>query len=148
MFLGVKSLARRGLIEEHLGESHVVYHLEIAPSDVGFTLIRRPRVYTVVYCKKKVRVLSDPVAVFKEVSTQIRCEVPQTRAACCLIGSPSEVVAYENILRSRRKKTAQQLQSASDDWTYLLNRNQRQSSRLQAILVCFWLKYVDFSQQF
>ena len=124
---------RRSLIDAYLSESHWVYHLEIVPHDVGFCLIRRPRLYTILYCKAKVRLVADPAATFNEVSKRMCCRIQKSTSVACVSASPAEILAYENILRSKRNKNLAPLQSASADWTYLLSHNQRAPLRLQEV---------------
>ena len=118
------------LLEENLGHLYHVSHVRVSPSDLGFPMIRRPRIYSVLLRRDSA---SHPVAVqalYDALVADLRYSVDGSPSSW-LWGAPSEdLLAEEN--RARAVRQLAPLTCPSTDWRYLLTAKQR--SRLEGYL--------------
>lgn len=72
--------------------------------------------------RKHLHLLHDPREVFEKVLNFMQLHCPETSAEDSLIGTPEDIVSFENKLR--RRQNADELKSSSSDWSYLLSTSQ------------------------
>ena len=112
---------RTSLIDEALGCSYEVFHIRSDPGQLGFTCIRRPRIYSVLLRKGCVRVVHDLHLAYKHV-----CEAVSARGTIPLsdlfFATPSELLEEEN--RRRRQEHLGPLAGHTSNWSYLLTKAQ------------------------
>ena len=136
---------RTQIIDQHLKSS-------FSPSQLGFSLMRRPRVYSarlakyaglsqsgtfirlvsclasspgILLSRKHLHLRHNPIDIYQKVERIMQEQCPAMKAQDCLIASEQELVEYENALRKRQGYAA--VSSSSPDWTYLLGEKQKQS---------------------
>ena len=108
------------------GDLYMIFNVNMSPSDVGFNVIKRPRLYTILLSKAKLRLKCQPDLLLKHIISHMKSVLPrETAGKACLAVSSRDVVAYENSMRMKRGQTSM-LATPSADWRYLLTPSQRQ----------------------
>ena len=112
---------RTSLIDEAVGCSYKVFHIQSDPGHLGFTCIRRPRIYSVLLRKGCVRVVHDLHLAYKHVCAAVsaRGTVPLSDL---FFATPSELLEEEN--RRRRQEHLGPLAGHTSNWSYLLTKAQ------------------------
>ena len=112
---------RTSLIDEALGCSYKVFHIQSDPCHLGFTCIRRPRIYSVLLRKGCVRVVHDLHLAYTHVrkAASARGTVPLSDL---FFATPSELLEEEN--RRRQQEHLCPLAGHTSDWSYLLTKVQ------------------------
>lgn len=105
------------LCKELLSDIYSIHTLHVSPSDVGFTMIARPRLYILLLRKGHVHLAVDLPETYDHVKAYFKARVGRPNAAAALMASAEECLAAENDLR-RRRGLEPAAMSASD-WTYL-----------------------------
>ena len=105
------------LCKELLSDIYSIHTLHVSPSDVGFTMIARPRLYILLLRKGHVHLAVDLPETYDHVKADFKARVGRPNAAAAFMASAEECLAAENDLR-RRRGLEPAAMSASD-WTYL-----------------------------
>ena len=109
------------ILEEFMATEYVLHPFRVAPRQVGFHLIERPRLYVLLLRKKGVQ-LQAPVeqiyhTVAKELATSVCNEVKDV-----FVARKPAVLAFENQCRSSKK--LRKVEQVSRCWEYLLTEKQ------------------------
>ncbi|OLP92330.1 hypothetical protein AK812_SmicGene25877 [Symbiodinium microadriaticum] len=121
------------LMEELLSDVYSIHSLYVSPSDVGFSMIARPRLYILLLRKGHVKLAADLRETYDKVKAYFRSRIGTSNAAAALIASAEECLAAENELRRRRglepvsaasssaasASASSASASSASDWTYL-----------------------------
>ena len=121
----------KDILSERLGQHYAIHEVRVSPSDVGFSFLRRPRVYYVLARRGVLAVKRNIAAVYAEVAKRAN---PHGFEPNGLVPSPAwvwqataaQLLGAENLARQRNGMPP--VQSPSQDWAYLL------TSKQQAIL--------------
>ncbi|CAE7261818.1 unnamed protein product [Symbiodinium sp. CCMP2592] len=105
------------LCTELLSDLYSIHSLRVSPSDVGFTMIARPRLYVLLLRKEQVHLAVDLQETYDRVKAYFNARVDRPNAAAALIASAEECLAAENDLRRRRGFEPASMSAC--DWTYL-----------------------------
>ena len=105
------------LIDNALGCSYTVFHIQSEHCHLGFACIRRPRIYSVLLRKGFVRVAHDLHLANRHVREALlaRGRVPLSDL---FFATPSELLEEEN--RKRQRWHLALLERHTSDWSYLL----------------------------
>ena len=109
----MKTCARKDL----LSEIYSIHSLYVNPSDVGFAMIARPRLYILLLRKGHVKLAADLRETYDKVKVYFRSRVGSSNAAAAFIATASECLTAENDLRRRRG--FEPASTPASDWTYL-----------------------------
>ena len=113
----------RSLINDALQQWYWVWHLEVSPSDVGFGLIKRARVYTVLI-KRTETLLRDVGALHSAVLQGFHRHAPKPRALSCMCSDAAALLTAENAARLRAGLP--EVSVVSGSWEYLLTPAQQE----------------------
>ena len=119
------------LLEELAGDMYFVRSIRMAPSDMGFPFIRRPRSYSLLI-RRQGRRGTPPAslqALYDAIVRDMAHEAEEGSLAWAFCAPKEELLEVENAARSRRGH-APLLDGPTSDWTYLLTDAQR--ARLKA----------------
>ena len=109
------------LIDDALGCSYTIFHIQSDPCHLGFTCIRRPRIYSVLLRKGFVRVVHDLHLAYNHVREVLRARgrIPMSDLFFTV---SSELLEEEN--RKRQRLHLGPLERHTTDWSYLLTEQQ------------------------
>ena len=109
------------LIDDALGCSYTVFHIKSDPCYLGFTCIRRPRIFSVLLRKGFVRVVHDLHLAYSHVRQALltRGRIPMSDL---FFAAPSDLLEEEN--RKRQRLHLGPLERHTSDWSYLLTEQQ------------------------
>ncbi len=113
------------VLQQLLGDSYDMVTLRSCPADAGFCLIRRPRLYTILWRRSAIEPLADLSAVYTAVAQRITGSLeapPQLQD--CLLASQSLLYAEETRARAKNGLPPRLAGEVSLDWTYLLTEGQ------------------------
>lgn len=100
------------VLESRLGEVYWVYSVVCNPGDVGWTCVRRPRLYVALVHKAKLDVCCNPAWLFWEVCRHIGGGQP-LQVSDLLVATPAEVCHEAWLVgRERRRQLRQQCSAA------------------------------------
>ncbi len=108
---------------EMLGDLYDMVTLQVCPSDMGFTFIRRKRKYMVLWLRGRVRVITPMLAMYGAVRKAVQAACPRTCLSFCFVATQSDLVTAEN--KVRRRRGLPDVEQASRDWAYLLTPHQK-----------------------
>ena len=112
------------LLQETIGHLYDLYPLQVRPSQIGFGWIRRSRLYVVCVLRSALVVSHD----IKELYSQVCDDAIRDRCNGTITdlvrASKEELLVEENM--RRQSKQLKPLQQASNNWTYLLTRREKQ----------------------
>ena len=123
---------RTSLIDNALGSAYHIWHLRIDPAIAGFSLMSRPRIYSIIV-RKDLAILLDPEKALDLLAAHLPTRVPQLRVADMLVARPATLLEAENVLRAKQKLPA--VTSLSVSWEYLLSESQRRPEEIDEFYV-------------
>ena len=103
-----------GILKDVLGDLYDIDAIRCHPFHVGFNLIRRPRVYCVLYLKGAIRLVHDVKSMYARLVRSMSSS--QGNASWSLIATSAELLVAENNARHRRK--LQPTSAPSEDWFF------------------------------
>lgn len=111
------------VLDQILGPRYHIWHVRLRPSDFGWRLCSRDRIYSLCVRKTGLRVQRNPEHLLAQITTMCR------RHACIelpdvYIASDTELLEAENGRRLRRKLS--RLTQTSSCWKYLLTPHQQE----------------------
>ncbi|CAE8630432.1 unnamed protein product [Polarella glacialis] len=112
------------ILDALLGGAYAIYHLRVKPAHMGFGLIRRSRVYSILFLKAGLRVAHNPQHVYQRLCEHFGNHKVVTSLLDCALASPCRLLLAENALRARRGLAP--VAELSGSWGYLLTPKQRQ----------------------
>ena len=119
----------RAVLEELLSHEYDIVELRVSPSDVGFSFLRRPRLYYVLVRRRSLRITRDIGATYLEICRHMHHHGLEPTPAWPWQASAEQVLAAENVARKRRGMGA--VATPSRGWAYLLSGKQQQYVREQ-----------------
>jgi hypothetical protein len=111
------------IIDDALEQFYFIWHIRVQPRDIGFGLIRRVRVYTILVRRGRLKVLLDLQQAYELVKAEVGGAIC-TIIPDCFLATPEQLLVEENRARSRRKLS--HVTSCSGSWLFLLTTKQRQ----------------------
>ena len=113
------------ILDSIMGSRYFIWHMKVRPSDFGWTVCSRPRLYSLFLRKQGLRAVCDVKRLYSQLCEVCRNQVPSVQIPDCFIASEEELLAVENSKRLRRGLGV--LQGArSASWQYLLTKKQKQ----------------------
>ena len=112
------------VIDEVLGGLYCCHHFVSSVVDVGWHVINRKRLFSVLFRREGLVVHADVATVYARICARV-VEQMQTPSVADLFFADAEMLLKEEN-RKRLHLNMQALDNHSDDWTYLLTANQRQ----------------------
>ena len=104
----------RAVLEELLSHEYDIVELRVSPSDVGFSFLRRPRLYYVLVRRRSLRITRDIGATYLEICRHMHHHGLEPTPAWPWQASAEQVLAAENAARQRRGMGAMAIPSR--DW--------------------------------